>query len=76
MPMSGSQFQSEEFTVSHKPLLAMFITLFAIVCSISMLHQTASSDLFRFSLNPNHANGSAMPQRTAIGKNAAPPYLA
>ena len=25
---------------------------------------------------PNQANGSATPQRTAIGKNAAPPYVA
>ena len=43
--------------------------------STRMLHQRAS-DLFRFSAKPNQANGSAMPQRTAIGKNDAPPYLA
>jgi hypothetical protein len=30
--------------------------------STRMLHQRASSDLFRFSAKPNQANGSAMPQ--------------
>jgi len=32
--------------------------------------------LFRLSAKPNQANGSATPQRTAIGKNDTPPYLA
>ena len=38
--------------------------------------QIGSANLFRLSAKPNQANGSATPQRTAIGKNDAPPYLA
>ena len=46
-------------------------TLFEFVAH--SLDQRVSADRCRSSAKPNQANGSATPQRTAIGKNAAPP---
>ena len=46
--------------------------------NVHLVADSAGRSVFysRWLAKPNHANGSATPQSTAIGKNDAPPYLA